>query len=72
MINRVLGWTGCFFVCVGALLTTFDIDPLNIYALNVGAIIYAAWGIRTRQWNQVAVNGFLIAIYGLGLVLRIN
>jgi len=53
MINRVLRWAGCFFVCVGALLTTFDIDPLNIYALNVGAIIYAVWGIRTLCGNGI-------------------
>jgi len=70
MINRYLGWIGCFFVCLGAMLTTLKIDPLNIYALNMGAIVYALWGLRTRQWNQVAVNLFLIAVYGIGALWR--
>ena len=69
-INKTLGWVGCFFVCLGAALTSLQVDPLNIYALNIGAIVYAIWGYRVRQWNQLAVNLFLIAVYGFGAVWR--
>ena len=68
--NKTLGWVGCFFVCLGAALTTFQIDPLNIYALNLGAIVYAVWGYRVKQWNQLAVNLFLIGVYGFGALWR--
>jgi hypothetical protein len=69
--NKILGWAGCFFVCVGAIAVTLEFDPLNIYALNIGALIYALWGYRTKQWNQVTVNVFLIAVYSFGLIWRI-
>ena len=68
--NKALGWVGCFFVCLGAALTTFQFDPANIYALNLGAIVYAIWGYRVKQWNQLAVNLFLIAVYGFGALWR--
>ena len=42
-INKILGWLGCFFVCVGAIAVTLDLDPINIYTLNIGAIIYGIW-----------------------------
>jgi hypothetical protein len=67
IINKSLGWTGCFFVCAGALCTSLRIDPLNIYFLNVGAAIYLLWSVRTKTWNQVVVNIVLLAIYILGL-----
>ena len=68
--DKILGWVGCFLVCLGAGLTTFQIDPLNIYALNLGAIVYAIWGYRVKQWNQLAVNLFLIGVYGFGALWR--
>ena len=70
-MNRALGWLGCLFVCVGAIAVTLEIDPFNIYALNAGAIVYAVWGYRTKQWNQVTVNIFLIAVYSFGVVWRL-
>ena len=68
--DKALGWVGCGLVCLGAALTTFQIDPLNIYALNLGAIVYAIWGYRVKQWNQLAVNLFLIGVYGFGALWR--
>ena len=70
-ITRVLGWVGCLFICIGAIAVTLEIDPLNIYMLNAGAIVYAVWGYRTKQWNQVTVNLFLIAVYSFGTVWRL-
>lgn len=70
-VNRFLGWLGCFFVCVGAVAVTLDLDPINVYALNIGSIIYGIWGFRTKQWNQVIVNMFLISVYSLGIVWRL-
>jgi 4-hydroxybenzoate polyprenyltransferase len=66
-VSKALGWAGCFFVCAGALCTSLRIDPLNIYFLNLGAIVYLFWSIRTKTWNQVVVNTVLLAIYIMGL-----
>ena len=68
--DDVLKWVACGFVCIGAALTTFKLDPFNIVALNIGAVLYAIWGYRIREINQVVVNCSLIGLYVIGLALR--
>jgi hypothetical protein len=53
----------------GALCTSLRIDPLNIYLLNAGAVLYLTWGYRIREWNLVAINSGLLIIYLYGLYL---
>ena len=69
-INTVLKWVACAFVCIGAALTTFKLDPYNIVALNIGALLYAIWGYRIKEINQVVVNGALICLYVVGVYIR--
>jgi hypothetical protein len=69
-LNTFLGWLGCAFVCAGAVCTSFQIDPLNIVFLNLGALVYLIWSIRTKTWNQVVVNTVLIGIYAAGAIIR--
>jgi hypothetical protein len=67
MFNNTLKWGGCLAVVLGALCTSLRIDPLNIYLLNIGALLYLVWAIRIRELNLVLVNGVLLAIYIVGL-----
>ena len=46
MLNNLLKWGGCFTVVLGALCTSLRIDPLNIYFLNVGALLYLLWSVQ--------------------------
>jgi hypothetical protein len=69
MLNNGLKYVGMIAVILGAVLTSLRIDPLNIFFLNLGALAYLIWAIRIREWNLVAVNGTLLAIYILGAVL---
>jgi len=66
-LNGVLKWAGCLAVVLGALCTSLRIDPLNIYLLNLGALLYLVWAVRIRELNLVLVNGVLLAIYLVGL-----
>lgn len=66
-MNNVLKWGGCLAVVAGALATSLRIDPLNIYLLNLGALLYLVWAVRIRELNLVLVNGVLLAIYAVGL-----
>ena len=66
-INDVLKWAGCLAVCAGALTTSLRIDPLNIYLLNLGALLYLVWAVRIKETNLIAVNGVLLALYFVGL-----
>jgi hypothetical protein len=42
---------------------------MNIYLLNVGAILYFVWGYRIREWNLIVINAGFIAIYAVGIYL---
>ena len=68
-INFCLKWCACAVTLAGALCTSLRIDPLNIYLLNLGAILYLTWGYRIREWNLVAINTGLLIIYLYGLYL---
>lgn len=65
--NFGLKWTACAVTLLGALCTALRIDPMNIYLLNVGALLYLIWSLRIREWNLVVINGGLLAIYIVGL-----
>ena len=51
----------------GALLTSFRIDPWNIYAFNMGALLYLTWSLRIREWSLVTINASLLSIYAVGI-----
>ena len=69
-LNNVLKWAACAFVCAGAFCTSFMFDPLNIYFLNVGAVLYLIWAYRIRELNQIVVNIVLLGVYIMGFVQR--
>jgi thiosulfate reductase cytochrome b subunit len=56
----------------GALATALTIDPLNIWLLNAGALLYLYWSVSVRDWNLVAVNGGLLTIYVIGAIIRLT
>ena len=66
-IDFILKWTACAITLAGALCTSLRIDPLNIYLLNSGALLYLVWSIRIREWNLIVINAGLLAIYVVGL-----
>ncbi len=70
MLNNILKWTACFLTLAGALTTSLQIDPLNIYFLNVGSVLYLIWAIRIRELSLVVINAGLLLIYVVGLLHR--
>jgi hypothetical protein len=70
LIDTVLKWVACAVTLSGALCTSLQIDPLNIWLLNGGAVLYLIWSWRIREWSLVTINFGLLAIYILGLVIR--
>jgi hypothetical protein len=46
-------------------------DPLNIYLLNLGAILFLWWGFLIKDKAMITVNAGLLTIYVLGLFLRV-
>jgi hypothetical protein len=66
-LNWWLKWVACAVTLGGALCTALRIDPMNIYLLNAGAVLYLMWSIRIREWNLIVVNVALLLIYITGL-----
>lgn len=70
MINKILEWTACVLTLAGAICTSLQYDPLNIYLLNTGSFIYLIWSIRINKPSLMVINGGLLVIYAVGFILR--
>jgi hypothetical protein len=71
MVNIVLKWSGLVLCLIGALCTSLNITPINVYLLNLSALFYMVWSIRVRDLNLTLVNAGLLAIYCFGSVYRL-
>jgi hypothetical protein len=56
----------------GAAATALQWDPLNIWLLNAGAVLYLYWSYTAKDWNLVAVNAGLLTIYVIGAIIRLQ
>lgn len=72
MINNILKWVACFVTLFGAIATSLAWDPLNIWLLNLGSILYMTWAIRIREPSLITINAGLLAIYLFGAFIRIS
>ena len=70
-MDTILKWTACLITMCGGLATVWAIDPLNVFLLTTGGIVYLIWSIRIREWSLVVVNTAMLAIYGVGTVMRV-
>jgi len=67
---KLLEWSATIVTLIGAMLTALNYDPLNIYVLNVGSILWLAWACLERRASIALVNGGMLAIYLYGAALR--
>lgn len=64
-------WVATVVTLIGALATALMFDPLNIWLLNIGAALFLWWGILIKDKAMITVNAGLLAIYLIGLWIRI-
>jgi hypothetical protein len=67
-MNNLLKWTATVITLLGALSTSLQIMPLNIYLLNVASIFWLIWAIRINEKSLIAVNLGMLAVYAIGLL----
>lgn len=67
-MDRWLKWIATLALIVGAVLTSMDVRPWNIWAFNVGNISWIIVGILWREWSLIVLNVGLTAIYAVGLL----
>lgn len=65
-VDELLKWIATAVTLTGAVLTSLAVDPLNVYMLNLGSMIFLIWAVRIRDGAMIAVNAGLLAIYGMG------
>lgn len=62
-----LKWFATFTLIAGAILTSLDIRPLNIWMFNTANVAWIVVGYMWKEWSLVVMNGVLVAIYCFGL-----
>ena len=70
-ITRLLKWTGTVLTLIGAVLTSIDIQPYNVWLLNIGSAVFVAWAVRIRDGAMITVNLGLLTIYSVGVIIRL-
>jgi hypothetical protein len=69
--KTILEWSATAFTVAGALTTALSIDPLNIYLLNLGSVLWLIWAVMVKRTSLIVVNAALLAVYVYGFVLRV-
>jgi hypothetical protein len=67
-IDFLLQWTATAFTIVGAVLTSANLYPYNVFALYIGTVSWTIWAVRIRQLSLIVVNSALLAIYLGGVI----
>ena len=65
--NNILKWSATVLILIGVVLTSFAIDPANIYFMNIGTLIWLIWALRIRDKALIVVNAGLLVIYLIGV-----
>lgn len=68
---KVLEWIATIITLAGAVLTSLGIDPLNVYVLNCGSLLWALWAIFEKKFSILIVNLGMLVIYFTGSLIRI-
>jgi hypothetical protein len=69
--NEIFKWIGTFCTLAGAIATALAFDPLNVLMFNLGSLAWLIASIRMKDNSLMAVNSGLLAIYFVGLLIRV-
>jgi hypothetical protein len=71
LLSCKIKWVATVVTLTGALATALQFDPLNIYLLNAGAILFLWWAFLIKDKAMITVNAGLLGIYIVGLIVRV-
>ncbi len=66
-----LKWLATLVTIAGAICTSINLYPLGPALLNVGAFLWLIVAIAWREWSLIVINATLLAIYTVGLVVKL-
>ena len=71
LLSCKIKWVATVVTLIGALATALQFDPLNIYLLNAGAILFLWWAFLIKDNAMITVNAGLLTFYIIGLMVRV-
>ena len=71
VIAHRIKWIATVVTLAGAVFASIDIYPLSAITLNSGAFLFLIWAVLIREPAMIAVNGGLLAIYTIGLAIKL-
>jgi hypothetical protein len=71
LLQNKIKWIATAVTLCGAMATALQLDPLNIYLLNAGALLFLWWAFLIKDKAMVTVNAGLLGTYVLGILVRI-
>jgi hypothetical protein len=66
-----LKWLATFVTIVGAICTSINLYPLGPALLNFGALLWLIVAIKWKEWSLIVINATLLAIYTIGLLVKL-
>ena len=70
-VTVAIKWIATVVTLLGAFCTAAAIDPLNIWLLNLGSILFIIWSFRIKDLAMITVNVGLFSIYTGGTIWRL-
>lgn len=68
LISKIIEWVSTIVTLIGASLVSLDMEPYDIYVLNLGSFLWMLWGFLEKKWGIFVVNLGLLIIYGYGII----
>jgi len=65
----MLRYSAVIITLAGALATALRVDPLNIYLLNTGTMLFLIYSFKIKDLSLIIVNSGLLLIYAVGLIV---
>jgi hypothetical protein len=67
-VNDSLRWIGTVTILLGAVLTSLNLYPYNVYAFNLGSLLWCTYAFRVKDKALFTVNSGMIVIYLFGTI----
>ena len=66
-----LKWLATLVTIAGAICTSINMYPTGPALLNLGAFLWLIVSVMWREWSLIVINATLLAIYTIGLVIKL-
>lgn len=70
-LSYYVKWVATVITLAGAVFASLNIYPLSAITLNLGSATFLVWAVLIRDRAMITVNAGLLAIYTVGLAIKL-